>query len=86
MSATLLPGSIDPGSFPLRDAAAVSGMLWIVSIVIIDLALTKHMKQFFNRLGIILVVVGNYRTHSEHAPSRPSVVSSCDDRDEVDNA
>jgi hypothetical protein len=34
MSATLHPGSIDPGSFQLRDAAAVSGMPWIVSTVI----------------------------------------------------
>jgi hypothetical protein len=34
MSATLLPGSIAPGSSHLRDAGAVLGMPWIVSTVI----------------------------------------------------
>jgi hypothetical protein len=34
MFATLLPGSIDPGLFHLRDATAVSGIPWIVRTVI----------------------------------------------------
>jgi hypothetical protein len=34
MYAILHPGSIDPGSFQWRGAAAASGMSWIVSTVI----------------------------------------------------